>query len=150
MAAALSGRFPVLAAKTSEDALELIERFGPCDVAFCQVFDDPEAGVDFVEALCRASPGVTVIALTQLPCPDTILRAATKGLVNSICVLPLTPEFLCDKACHALSHQRQRRWCGTVATHLTREEVDFLLGRSRTDQCPTSTHNGRSWHKGAS
>jgi len=133
MAAALSGQFPVLAAHSTNDALALIKRFGPCDAAFCQVFDDPEAGVAFVNALCRASPGIIVIALTQLPCSRTILQAAQKGLVNSICLLPLSPELLSDKARHLLSARHRRHCLEVPSAHLTREEVDFLLGRCQPE-----------------
>jgi len=130
LAGALSERYAVLAAGTPETALELVARHGPCGAAFCEVLTPPDAGRDFVEDLSRASPGIAVIALTRSPCPDAIMRALAEDRIAGICLLPLSAESLREKARHALARSRQQRNPGETAFGiLTREEVDFLLGR---------------------
>lgn len=137
---ALAHHFPVLAASTAASALCLIDRHGPCQAAFCQVFDDPVAGMDFAAHLRQVCPGIAVVALTRSPCPDALLGATLDGTLRGICLLPLSPESFCDKARHLLTHQGRRvpplpsRDC-----QLTRAELDFLLGRVPGLPCPTAS-----------
>ena len=48
-----------LAARTGEEALELVRRFEP-DVALIDLFVGRESGVDVCQAIRRASPGTRV------------------------------------------------------------------------------------------
>lgn len=135
LAGVLSEQYAVLAADTPEKALVLVGRHGPCGAAFCEVFDSPERGKAFVEELSRLCPGIAVIALTQQPCPDSVMRALAEDHISGICLLPLTAQTLREKARHALSRSRSGWECGETAFGvLTREEVDFLLGRFEGDE----------------
>ncbi len=132
MTGALSGHYAVLAAPSPEAALRLIARQGPCQVAFCETFDDAEAGENFAAELDEACPGIAILALARDPCPDPILNAVIRGAIDGICLLPLSPESLREKTLEALENagRRQKPDSGqTDGEILTREEVDFLLGR---------------------
>jgi len=130
LAGALSERYAVLAAGSPEDALALVARQGPCHAAFCEVMANADAGAAFVNNLHRESPGIAVILLTHPPCPDPVMRALAEDRIAGICLLPVSPESLREKARHALARfQRQHNPGQTAFGILTREEVDFLLGR---------------------
>lgn len=130
LAGALSGQYAVLPAGSPADALDILGGQGPCAAAFCEVMDNPEAGAAFVRDLRRTSPGIAVILLTKPPCPDPVMRALAEDRIAGICLLPIAPESLREKARHALARSRQQRNPGETAfSVLTREEVDFLLGR---------------------
>jgi hypothetical protein len=137
MAAALDGHFSVLAAGTAESALGLIARHGPCGAAFCEIPDDPESGLDFAARLAQASPGIAVTALIRPPCPKSMLRAVADGILDGVCLLPLSPESLREKARSALAEAHRRRSPTEASSGiLTREEVEFLLGRDLADKSP--------------
>ena len=143
LAGVLSEQYAVLAAETPEKALRLIARHGPCGAAFCEVFDAPETARSFLEDLARANPGIAVIALTPQPCPDSVMHALAEDRIAGICLLPLTAQTLREKARHALSRSRGGLECLDAPLGvLTREEVDFLLGRLdyESEQSPSLTH----------
>lgn len=142
MAGALSGHFSVLAAHDLDEALRLIDRHGPCQLAYCEVGGDIPAALDKTRSLTRA--GVAVIALVRPPCPDIVREAAASGRIQGVCQLPLSPEALRARTREALglppaASRGNGRALGGL---LTREEVDFLLGRTllRTaSACPSDS-----------
>lgn len=139
MAAALAGEYPVLTAATPASALGLIARHGPCGAAFCHIPGDPLASLACAEQLTQACPGIVVTTLLRPPCPNSLLCAMADGRIDDIGLLPLSPEALRRKADHALSGQRRRRSPDESPSGiLTREEVEFLLGRDRDPAGPSS------------
>ena|GEM_PF-2404443 len=125
MAGALSGDFPVLAARTSQEALRLLDCNGPCRVAYCEVGDDVEADLAWTHG-CR-NHDMTVIALVTPPCPEAIIQAAVDGRIQDVCQLPLKPEELRDKTREALGGAVLRPNARPRRDLLTREEVEYLL-----------------------
>jgi hypothetical protein len=126
MAGTLSGNFAVLAAHDLDEAARLLDRTGPCRLAYCEVGDDAETTLEGMRRLGRA--GMEVIALIRPPCPQAVREAAANGRVQGVYQLPLLPEsllaqtreMLC-RVCPPPSYGRQQ------ACVLTREEVAFLL-----------------------
>jgi DNA-binding NarL/FixJ family response regulator len=142
MAAALAGHFPVLTAGTPETALGLIARHGPCGAAFCAIADDPQPGLDLAARLVRASPGIAVTALFRPPWPDALLRAVDDGVLDGICPLPFSPETLRETARRALAATpRGTARIESPVALLTREEVDFLLGRDLPEKRQVTVRN---------
>lgn len=142
MAAPLAGEYPVLTATSPASALGLIARHGPCDAALCQMTGDPLAGLACAERLSQASPGIIVTVLVTPPCPPSLLRAMAEGRIDDVWLLPLGSETLRQKTEHALAGLRRRHDReDSLAVILTRDEVNFLLGRG--DDSRTACRNGR-------
>jgi len=132
---ALSGYFSVLAARDAEEASRLVERFGPCRLAYLALSDDCESAIRHTRALNGSQ--TPIYALVRPPCPDTVDRAAVNGTLNGVCLLPMAPAELRAKTREALGlrptsgHKRRPR-----SSLLTREEVDFLTKRPLLDTAP--------------
>ncbi|MFP5259600.1 MAG: hypothetical protein ACLGQH_11325 [Acidobacteriota bacterium] len=132
---ALSGYFSVLAARDAEEASRLVERFGPCRLAYLALSDDCESAIRHTRDLNGSQ--TPIYALVHAPCPDTIDRAAGSGTLNGVCLLPMAPDELRAKTREALGlrqtsgHKRRPR-----SSLLTREEVDFLTKRPLLDTAP--------------
>ncbi|OLN29203.1 hypothetical protein DVDV_1201 [Desulfovibrio sp. DV] len=132
---ALSGYFSVLAAHDADEAARLVKRFGPCQLAYLTLDQDCESAIRLVRDI--SGSGTRVYALVHPPCPDTVGRAASCGSLDGVCLLPLAPEALQAKT---------REFLGRVPTAaarpspcraiLTREEVDFLIGRPFINRLP--------------
>lgn len=125
MAGALSGDYPVLAARDSKEALRLLDRNGPCRVAYCEVGEDVEGDLAWTQG-CR-NHDMTVIALVTPPCPEAIIQAAVDGRIQGVCQLPLTSKELRDKTREALGNTLAHRASPPKRDVLTREEVEYLL-----------------------
>ena len=127
MAGALSEDYPVLAARNPKEALRLLDRNGPCRVAYCEVGDDVEGDLAWTNG-CR-NHDMKVIALVTPPCPEAIIQAAVDGRIQGVCQLPLTPKELRDKTREALDSATARPASHANAKRdlLTREEVEYLL-----------------------
>ena len=133
---ALSGHFSVLAARDAEEASRLVERFGPCRLAYLALSDDCEAAIRFTRDLNGSK--APIYALVHAPCPAVVDRAADCGRLDGVCLLPMAPAALRAKTREALRLRHASPAVGSAGPHggrshsaiLTREEVDYLLGRS--------------------
>jgi hypothetical protein len=130
---ALSGHFSVLAAHDADEAARLVARFGPCRLAYLAIDQDCEAVISLARDINGSS--IPVYALVHPPCPATVNRAAAGGSFDGVCLLPMAPDELRAKTSEVLrlgqaspGKARQRR------AVLTREEVDFLIGRPWLDR----------------
>jgi len=138
---ALSGHFSVLAARDANEASRLVERFGPCRLAYLALADDCESFIQLTRDLNGSK--APIYALVHAPCPDVVDRAADCGRLDGVCLLPMAPADLRAKTREALGvrrpghsghagHAGHSRGRARSAV-LTREEVDFLIGRPLAD-----------------
>ena len=135
---ALSGHFSVLAARDADEASRLVERFGPCRLAYLALADDCESAIQLTRDLNGSK--APIYALVHAPCPDVVDRAADCGRLDGVCLLPMAPAELRAKTREVLGLRRPghsgragRNRGGARSAVLTREEVDFLIGRPLAD-----------------
>jgi len=133
MTGALSEDFSVLPAHDSDEAQRLIEKYGPCRLAYCEVRGDIASELAWTQELRKA--GMQVIAMVRPPCPEEVRKAAANGSIDGYCLLPMSPDALRTKTRKALGMPSPRPRCHSMSAYriLTREEVDFLLGRSQPE-----------------
>lgn len=130
---ALSGHFSVLAAHDTDEAARLVARFGPCRLAYLTLDQDCETTIRLVRDVSGSA--TPVYALVHPPCPGIVDHATNCGSLDGVCLLPMDPDALQAKTREFLGH-------GPTATArprpgraiLTREEVDFLIGRPANDR----------------
>lgn len=133
---ALSGHFSVLAARDADEAARLIEHFGPCRLVYLALTDDCEAAIGRTRDVNGSK--APIYALVHTPCPAVVDRAADCGRLAGVCLLPMAPAALRAKTREALGLRHASPATGSAGPHkqpslsaiLTREEVDYLLGRS--------------------
>lgn len=133
---ALSGHFSVLAARNADEAARLVERFGPCRLVYLALADDCEAAIRLTRDVNGGK--APIYALVHAPCPPVVDRAAHCGHLDGVCLLPMAPAALRARTREALGLRHASPATGSAGSHkershsaiLTREEVDYLLGRS--------------------
>ena len=127
MAGVLSGKFPVIAARDCDEAMQLLGPRRVCRLAYYEVGEDADVAVRDMRLLGRR--GMEVIALFHPPCPTAVRQATAKGRIQGLCPLPILPESLLAQTREALSRlrpapcQSDRNCC-----LLTQEEIAFLRG----------------------
>lgn len=129
----------MLAADSAQKALRLASRHASCRLAYCEMGGNSAATVALAHRLVKARPDLAVIALVRPPCPAGIRQAVADGLLQGVGLLPLTPEALRAKTRAALASRAAKDRNKGSGGILTREEVDFLLGRPDPDK-ETSCH----------
>ncbi|WP_052360067.1 hypothetical protein [Solidesulfovibrio alcoholivorans] len=125
---ALGGSFAVLPAANREEALCLMRERPGCRVALCEMGADAAGELATVQDLKTLRPGLAVVALLRQPCGDTLPLPVRQGLCSAVCTLPMRASALQEEIRHLLRDApapRAKRHVGI----LTREEIDFLLGR---------------------
>ena len=135
---ALSGHYSVLAAHDTDEATCLVKRFGPCRLAYLTLDQDYESAIRLVRDVSGSA--TPVYALVHPPCPGTVDRAANCGSLDGVCLLPMDPETLQAKTREVLElgpTARARPRPGRAV--LTREEVDFLIGRPFLDRLASNS-----------
>ena len=153
---ALSGHFSVLAARDADEATRLVERFGPCRLTYLALADDCESAIRLTRDINGSK--APIYALVHAPCPDDVDRAADCGRLDGVCLLPMDPAKLRAKTRDVLGlrHPSRSERAGRHRGHarsavLTREEVDFLIGRPLADApavCrPTGAGDGATQKK---
>lgn len=131
---ALMGFFPVLAARDPAQALRLVKQRPSCRLAYCAMGGDAATELATAAALKKACPGVRIIALVQQPCSDALRLAAESGLLDDICQLPISPELLRRQTRATFTPVVRQPSDTACACRLTREEIEFLLGRPAPDK----------------
>ncbi|KHK04207.1 hypothetical protein [Desulfovibrio sp. TomC] len=132
LAGALSGHFSVLAAHDADEAARLVKRFGPCRLAYLTLDEDCESAVRLVRDVSGSA--TPVYALVHPSCPDTVGRAANCGSLDGVCQLPMAPPALQAKTRELLGLDLAAASLRPGRAILTREEVDFLIGRPFIDR----------------
>jgi hypothetical protein len=126
MTGALSGTFSVLPAHGPDDALRQIERHGPCQIAYVEVGDDPEASLRWTRELRKRN--IVVIALVRKPNMKAVRDALASGRIQGTCLLPLSPESFLEQTRDTLNRLSPPNGNSSSQSNvLTRAEVDFLL-----------------------
>jgi len=128
LARALGGHFAVLPAANREEALRLLREKPGCRVALCEMGPDAAGELATVRELKALCPCLAVIALLRSPCGDALSLPVRQGLCSAVCTLPMRAAALVEETRRLLRDApapRAKRPAGI----LTREEIDFLLGR---------------------
>lgn len=138
LAQALQDRYVVLTAATTEEALRLVRTHAPCRLVYCEMDGAVETTLEAAQALKRLCPAMAVIALARPPYPGPLRQATQKGLLYAVQPLPLVAESLLQQTEATLAHtppvvREPKHACGL----LTREEIDFLLGRASLGELVT-------------
>lgn len=129
---ALSGHFSVLAARDADEATRLVQCFGPCRLAYLALNADCESAIRLARDINGSK--TPVYALVHAPCPDAVDQAAESGRLDGVCLLPMAPDELQAKTREVLGLRHIVPTRGrSLCTVLTREEVDFLMGRPLPD-----------------
>ncbi len=129
LAGALSGHFPVLAARSGQEAVRLASLDSSCRLAYCDLGDNTRATLDLAARLAMVRPGLAIIALVRPPCPESIRSAVADGLLHGVGLLPMSQQAFRAKTRAVIASDAppgQERQTGRI---LTRDEIDFLLGR---------------------
>lgn len=126
----LTQRYTVLDTGDVDKALGLLRACPGCRLAYCGLGRSAEDAVAAARALKVVRPALSVIALTRQPGHEAWGEATGQGLLTAVRALPLSEADLLAQTRAILIPQaaktgRMRSSCGL----LTREEIDFLLGR---------------------
>ncbi|MEA4857345.1 MAG: hypothetical protein AAGU21_00610 [Solidesulfovibrio sp.] len=126
----LSPRHTVLAAGDLDEAVGLVRACPGCRLAYCGLGRDAGGVLEAARTLKAVRPGLTVIALIRPPWPESLREAAATGLLGAVRTLPVADEDLLAQTRAALGPEpslgARPKPSGGL---LTREEIDFLLGR---------------------
>ena len=128
LARALGGHFAVLPAANREEALRLLREKPGCRVALCEMGPDAAGELATVRELKALCPCLAVIALLRSPCGDALSLPVRQGLCSAVCTLPVRAAALVEET-HRLLRDAPAPRAKRSAGILTREEIDFLLGR---------------------
>lgn len=128
LARALGVHFAVLPAANREEALCLMRERPGCRVALCEMGPDASGELATVRELKALRPCIAVIALLRQPCGDALPLPVRQGLCSAVCTLPMRASALQDEIRRLLRDAPAPR-ANRHAGILTREEIDFLLGR---------------------
>lgn len=125
---ALGSHFAVLPAANREEALCLMRERPGCRVALCEMGPDASGELATVRELKALRPCIAVVALLRQPCGDALPLPVRQGLCSAVCTLPMRASALQEEIRHLLRDAPAPR-ANRHAGILTREEIDFLLGR---------------------
>lgn len=125
---ALGGHFVVLPAANREEALCLMRGRPGCRVALYEMGPDASGELATVRELKALRPCIAVIALLRSPCGDALPLPVRQGLCSAVCTLPMRGSALQEEIRRLLRDAPAPR-ANRHAGILTREEIDFLLGR---------------------
>ena len=127
LARALGDQYVVLTAASREEALRRARDRPECRWAFCETGRDAPKGLESALALKQACPRLCVVALVR-PAAETPLQNAGHGLPCPVRPLPMTVAAVREET-RRLLNPRPAPAPRASSGILTREEIDFLLGR---------------------
>ncbi|WP_300157382.1 hypothetical protein [Solidesulfovibrio sp.] len=124
---ALGNQYVVLAAASRDEALRLAHEQPECRLAFCETGRDAPGGLAMAQALKEACPRLCVVALVRPP-SEASRHSAGHGLPCPVRTLPMTVAAVREETRRLLKPAPAPAPKASSGI-LTREEIDFLLGR---------------------